>query len=127
MPVRGALTPVRAAGHAKRELHSPADDAHGIPAGALRHRDCLGVYFRQAKLLWSSGTLTRRDRALLDQLRVGLHLTITEAAKLESTAARMVATAEELAAQDQPQLLRAPSKPGPWLLGWHLKHEKDAA
>lgn len=118
---------VRAAGHAKRESHTRSDALAGGPAGALRHRDCLAVYFRQAKLLWSSGTLTRRDRALLDQLRVGLHLTITEAARLESTAARMVATAEELAAQDQPQLLRARPKPGPWLLGWHLKHDQDPA
>ncbi len=98
----------------------------GSPAAGLGHRDCLSVYFRQAKLLWGSGTLTRRDRALLDQLRVGLHLTITEAAKLESAAARVVATAEELAAQEESQLVQPRTKPGPWAL-WHSKPRADSS
>lgn len=89
-------------------------------ATRLGHGDCLKLYFRQAKLLWGSGTLTRRDRALLDQLRVGLQLTITEAARLESAAARVVATSEELADDEDAEALRSRETTGPWGR-WHTR------
>jgi hypothetical protein len=93
----------------------------------LTHKDCLSLYFRQAKLLWGSGTLTRRDRTLLDQLRVGLHLSVIEAAKLESAAARVLATDEELQAEARPLVLPQRAKTGPWLLTWHQKASRDPA
>lgn len=126
MVVLGVIGFVRATGQAHRDPAKPSDSPAGSPAAGLGHRDCRSLYFRQAKLLWGSGTLTRRDRALLDQLRVGLHLTITEAAKLESAAARVVATCEELAAQEESQLVQTRSKAGPWAL-WHSKPRGDSS
>jgi hypothetical protein len=113
-------TPDDVTGDAKASSGDPAPPPH-----SLRHKDCLSVYFHQAKLLWSSGTLTRRDRALLDELRIGLNLTVSEAARLESASARVTATpAEILEAEGHSLPAARPERPHPrWFPSW--LQEKD--
>jgi peptidoglycan/LPS O-acetylase OafA/YrhL len=49
--------------------------------------DRLRLYEDQARLVWADGTMGRKERALLDQLRQHLHLDAETAARIEHEAA----------------------------------------
>jgi hypothetical protein len=57
------------------------------PAADLTDGDRLRIYEEQVELAWADGSITRKERLLLDRLREQLHLPMAEAAQLESRAA----------------------------------------
>jgi hypothetical protein len=66
--------------------------AHGAipasrPLSALSSDERLGIYREQVGLAWADGSITRKERLLLDQLRQKLGLALADAVRLESIAA----------------------------------------
>jgi hypothetical protein len=56
------------------------------PASSLTHADRLELYRTQACLAWSDGTLARKERMLLDDLRERLELSLEETSLVEREA-----------------------------------------
>ncbi len=81
-----ALHPLEKAGH--RIAHAVVPG--GRPNAAIAHSEALDIYRQQSMLVWADGVMGRKERALLDQLRNRLRLSVEEAAKLEHDAATTV-------------------------------------
>ncbi|MEA3137115.1 MAG: hypothetical protein QOC71_1396 [Thermoplasmata archaeon] len=78
-----AISPLEKFGH--RIAHAVMPNVRS--AADIAHDDRLRLFEEQARLVWSDGTMGRRERRLLDNLRERLGLDFEEAARLEHAAA----------------------------------------
>lgn len=78
-----ALYPLRRAGERMAQHALP----RARPIAELSNDDRLRVYEEQAQIAWTDGTLTRKERLLLDRLRERLGIDAETAHSLESRAA----------------------------------------
>lgn len=60
---------------------------HAKPASEMTAADRLRLFGEQVQIAWADGTLSRKERLLLDRLRERLDIPIEEAARLENRAA----------------------------------------
>lgn len=60
---------------------------HAKPLNDLGNRERLRIYKEQVELAWADGSITRKERLLLDKLREQLNLQISDTVTLESRAA----------------------------------------
>ena len=61
---------------------------HATPVGALSHPEHLALYKEQVQIAWADGTLSAKERRMLDRTRDRLHISLEESMRVENAVVR---------------------------------------